>query len=438
MSFNSVPPAWIYTALEYKSASLVANFSLLQLKNICQMLKLCVHNCHTKHSWALEIVNAFHSRCNCLIAMSSSKLVELLYNNHVAIHENQISDFYILLALELQEEFTSNVFASLCKPDRSIHTSTVLNPSENSYPWTQSNHLQQVANLNYLPLNHLNSCLHKNGHVFQKSCQSASLQIVTLFNIQCKELNNYSDNNVVAEIRCLQPFLPLPSYMSREFLLHHLLSLEFSPEVLIELCHTTPHQFSKSTEHRHVSRQKNKDLLQLQANENDALRKANWPSKVPEDVIKECLHNYYMASQWKNPLTCASCDRKRYNVHIHTDVVTDELGSQLHFDLLKISDLNVKAYCNNPSNPDPFYFNHPVLNGLMLSSFGIYNINDPYDTKISFCKECRLYLSKGQLPKFSLKNKLYCGSLPPEFQDLTWVEEMVCSKYLLKPRSNRG
>ena len=166
MSFNSVPPAWILTPLEYKTASLVANFSLLELKNICQNLKLCClsNNSHTKHRWSFEIVNAFHSCCNHLIARTSSELLDLLSNNHVAVHENQIHDFYILLALQLQEEFTCSVFTSLCKPDRNIQTSVVLNPSENSYPWSQLNDLQCVANLNYLSLNHLNTCLLKTGH----------------------------------------------------------------------------------------------------------------------------------------------------------------------------------------------------------------------------------------------------------------------------------
>ena len=29
------------------------------------------------------------------------------------------------------------------------------------------------------------------------------------------------------------------------------------------------------------------------------------------------------------------------------------------------------------------------------------------------------------MPRFALQNKLYCGSLPQQFKDLTWVEEMI-------------
>ncbi|KAH7904302.1 hypothetical protein BJ138DRAFT_1138568 [Hygrophoropsis aurantiaca] len=33
------------------------------------------------------------------------------------------------------------------------------------------------------------------------------------------------------------------------------------------------------------------------------------------------------------------------------------------------------------------------------------------------------------MPRLALANNLYRGSLPIEFQDLTWVEEMVCALY---------
>ncbi|KAI0064803.1 hypothetical protein BV25DRAFT_1772750, partial [Artomyces pyxidatus] len=45
------------------------------------------------------------------------------------------------------------------------------------------------------------------------------------------------------------------------------------------------------------------------------------------------------------------------------------------------------------------------------------------------CSDCLLSISKVLIPRYALANGLYRGHLPVEFQDLTWVEEMVCSIY---------
>ena len=39
-------------------------------------------------------------------------------------------------------------------------------------------------------------------------------------------------------------------------------------------------------------------------------------------------------------------------------------------------------------------------------------------------------VKSNHVPCLSLANHLYIGKLPSEFHDLTWVEEMVCVKYL--------
>jgi hypothetical protein len=33
------------------------------------------------------------------------------------------------------------------------------------------------------------------------------------------------------------------------------------------------------------------------------------------------------------------------------------------------------------------------------------------------------------MPQFALANRLFRGSLPSQFSDITWVEEMVCAKF---------
>ncbi|PBK59363.1 hypothetical protein ARMSODRAFT_945727, partial [Armillaria solidipes] len=48
---------------------------------------------------------------------------------------------------------------------------------------------------------------------------------------------------------------------------------------------------------------------------------------------------------------------------------------------------------------------------------------------LTVCDECEGRLESRKLPKYALRNRMFRGLLPEEFQDLTWVEEMVCAVY---------
>ncbi|KAG1768401.1 hypothetical protein EDD22DRAFT_732971, partial [Suillus occidentalis] len=50
-------------------------------------------------------------------------------------------------------------------------------------------------------------------------------------------------------------------------------------------------------------------------------------------------------------------------------------------------------------------------------------------TTVKVCTDCYCSLTHAKVPCFVLANNLYHGSLPDQFQDLTWVEEMVCALY---------
>ncbi|KAF8573855.1 hypothetical protein K439DRAFT_1374058 [Ramaria rubella] len=50
-------------------------------------------------------------------------------------------------------------------------------------------------------------------------------------------------------------------------------------------------------------------------------------------------------------------------------------------------------------------------------------------TRVFLCPECYASLNRATMPRFVLKNCLYRGILPDQLNDLTWVEEMVCSLY---------
>ncbi|EJD34163.1 hypothetical protein AURDEDRAFT_46371, partial [Auricularia subglabra TFB-10046 SS5] len=48
---------------------------------------------------------------------------------------------------------------------------------------------------------------------------------------------------------------------------------------------------------------------------------------------------------------------------------------------------------------------------------------------VQLCNECEEPLRKLRIPKLSLRNGLFRGTLPPELRDITWVEERVCALY---------
>ena len=73
-----------------------------------------------------------------------------------------------------------------------------------------------------------------------------------------------------------------------------------------------------------------------------------------------------------------------------------------------------------------FVFRHKILNGLMLYKPAVHTaING--NIKLDICSQCLSSLRKASIPKYALANKLYQGHLPAHFDDLTWVEETVCS-----------
>jgi hypothetical protein len=64
----------------------------------------------------------------------------------------------------------------------------------------------------------------------------------------------------------------------------------------------------------------------------------------------------------------------------------------------------------------------------MLDRHGVENISAT-KAVVTICSECKMSLAKSKIPRFSLANKLYRGKLPIQFEDLTWVEEIVCAIY---------
>jgi hypothetical protein len=80
------------------------------LKDVCHKLSLSVpRKEHNKQGWSSCIVNVFESRCIDLIGKTTSELKHLLSSLDIVFEECN-SDFYVLLALYLQYEFSDLIF----------------------------------------------------------------------------------------------------------------------------------------------------------------------------------------------------------------------------------------------------------------------------------------------------------------------------------------
>lgn len=80
------------------------------------------------------------------------------------------------------------------------------------------------------------------------------------------------------------------------------------------------------------------------------------------------------------------------------------------------------------TNHEEFFYGLDAVDGAVLEPKGFKSSNA--DGIIMHIREdCHSALNNKRVPRLSLANHLYRGKLPIEFQDLTWVEEMVCAKY---------
>ena len=48
---------------------------------------------------------------------------------------------------------------------------------------------------------------------------------------------------------------------------------------------------------------------------------SNWPSVVPDDIVFECLDNYYQHSVWVAPLICCVCGLEHFFILIDYDIL---------------------------------------------------------------------------------------------------------------------
>ncbi|TEB25453.1 hypothetical protein FA13DRAFT_1583938, partial [Coprinellus micaceus] len=98
-------------------------------------------------------------------------------------------------------------------------------------------------------------------------------------------------------------------------------------------------------------------------------------------------------------------------------------------DPLAITDEYVIRNCVLARVSNEFVFGNPHLDGLMLDKAGIIPGSCGTYDDVVVCHDCYSALKSAKIPRLALRNNLYRGRLPDEFEDLTWVEEMACAVY---------
>lgn len=165
----------------------------------------------------------------------------------------------------------------------------------------------------------------------------------------------------------------------------------------------------------------------------------NWPQVVSLQDALDCCSDYYHATTYHEPDLCAVCSRRQSEVKMHSIRV-----SRLpHSELSGLEVLSLSEYRFRESVPESEFL-HPNknLSGLMLDHNAIRYCIDESGTAdmVAVCHDCYLaFERKGgpYIPRFSLRNNLYRGSLPDHLKDLTWVEEMVCARYRITAHVTR-
>jgi len=116
-------------------------------------------------------------------------------------------------------------------------------------------------------------------------------------------------------------------------------------------------------------------------------------------------------------VACAVCDRNELRARCRVVAVSD--GESMHRlrEVLSSSgeelpdELVAEYACSGVSS---------ALEGALLSKRGV-----RADGDLHICDECDESLTKGSIPKFSIKNGFYVGTLPSQFTDMTLPERLM-------------
>lgn len=121
-------------------------------------------------------------------------------------------------------------------------------------------------------------------------------------------------------------------------------------------------------------------------------------------------------------LLCVVCVDWSKKKHV---TISNESDCSLDFSPLHVKDPFI-------TDITQFQYGFNVIDNSVMDKRGMImslNNDNCHSIKLQVCNECHSALKRRSVPRLSLANYLYRGKLPDEFNDLTWVEEMVCAKY---------
>jgi hypothetical protein len=213
--------------------------------------------------------------------------------------------------------------------------------------------------------------------------------------------------------------------MSHLLLIQEILEYEYGPHIMKEVGNSV---LTVSERKKKVRRDEKLNRVKLTAAFKNKIV-TSWPSKISDDVIFQCLHDYYNGTQWTLPHACAVCSREQRGVEMYIIKVENNVQiPPLNLELLLLDDPFIIQHCIIQCLSSEFIFGHQALDGLMLYKDSVH-LDDCGNVSLDVCTECNSSLLKKEMPQYALANNLYCGQLPAQFSDLTWVEEMVCARY---------
>ncbi|KAE8222155.1 hypothetical protein CF319_g4600 [Tilletia indica] len=156
---------------------------------------------------------------------------------------------------------------------------------------------------------------------------------------------------------------------------------------------------------------------------------AIWPQLIPAVRIDECVQTFAERTNITEAGTCAVCARRTFNHDIlfsGRDIACRRyLRTDLNLDILTVTDPHL---LERPSHH--FQYGDSTLDGLALHIGGIHVLDG--STELDICTDCHgdLVATPPKLPALALANDNIRGFLPEHLQDVTWLEERLCAKYL--------
>jgi hypothetical protein len=252
-----------------------------------------------------------------------------------------------------------------------------------------------------------------------KTCRQCCIALVQHIQQCVSHLQSLGNYTFLVDVLGVVPFA-IPG--TREYLMSIVLHHEYS----MLLVNRLEQPVLPLPERRKQEHKETKEQIAAQTRQDITELAAQWPKVVPHAVVMDCLRDYVDGSRCQPGVVCAVCSRHVCNVNeMHVDA-NSELP--LNLDILQLNDPFIVTKCVIQCLSSEFIYECSVLDGLMLDTSGIPFCTSDGST-LNICGQCFRSLSHAKVPQFALANKLYRGQMPPQFHDLTWVEEMVCAIY---------